>query len=371
MKSISFNSFFVIGLIIILLITCIHATKAQTIRIANNNPGATPGVNVYTGTNALQNAVNAAVSGDIIHVIPGSIDYGNVIISEKSLTLLGVGLNPKKNIGQRSLATDISLNGAGASGSRISGLHFDRLLLANSSATVHTVNNILVENCQFEVAIGPGFLSNAISNIIVRNNIIIGGNNSSEPQAFELYTNSGFLITNNIIRGHCCSGSVISGDGLTIQNNFFYYQGTNGGIFQDVDNSIIQNNIFYRVSPTLNANCLGNTFTNNISFGHATSNTFTIGVDGNTGSGNLTNVDPLITNVPATTLPWNYSWDITLLTGSPAINAGQDGTNMGPTGGATPFDPEGTFLPLIEAINMPAIVTQGTSLQVNIKAKGN
>ena len=369
MKRISFNFVFIIGLVIIFMITCINAVRAQTIRIANNNPGATPGVNVYTGTTALQNAINASVSGDIIHIIPGSVDHGNVIIAEKSLTLLGIGLNPQKNIGQRSLVTDISLNGAGASGSRISGLHFDRLLLANSNTTVHTVSNILCENSQLEVVIGPGYLTNTIANIIVRNCVINGGNNSGEPQAFELYTNSGFIITNNIIRGTCCAAGVISGNGLTIQNNLFYYNGT-GSVFQDIDNCLVQNNIFLRTSGAVNAAQTGNTFLNNLSFG-SSNNTFTNGVDGNTASGNLVNVDPMVTNISSTNLDWNYSWDITLLNGSPAINAGQDGKNIGPTGGSVPFDVEGTFLPLIEALNMPAVVTQGSPLEVNIKAKGN
>jgi hypothetical protein len=370
MKPISFNSLCAIGLFIILLITCFHAAKAQTIRIANNNPGATGGVNVYTGTAALQNAINASVSGDIIHVIPSTVEHPNIIIAEKTLTLLGIGLNPQKSIGLRSMVGDISLNGVGSSGSRISGLYFKRLLLANSNTTVHTVSNILCENSQLEVVIGPGYLQNAIANLIVRNCVINGGNNTNESQAFELYTNSGVVITNNILKGFCCSASLINGSGLTIQNNFFYLNGT-GGAFADLDNSLVQNNIFYRHSPTLSSTSTGNTFINNISFGHTTSNVFTIGVDGNTGAGNLTSVDPLITNVPSTTLDWNYGWDITLLPTSPAINAGQDGTNIGPTGGATPWDPEGTFIPTIEAINMPAIVTQGSPLNVNIKAKGN
>lgn len=369
MKPISFNSYFNLGLILILLIACFHA-GAQTIRIANNNPGATPGTNVYTGTSALQNAVTASVSGDIIHIIPSSISYGNTTVLNKSLTLLGIGLNPEKDIGQRSIVGDITLNGATSSGSRISGLHFNRLLLANISSPVHTVSNILCENSQFDIMIGPGFTTNAIANIVVRNCVIHGGNNTSEPQAFELYTNSGVVITNNIIRGFCCSAGLISGDGLTIQNNFFYYGGT-GSVFQDLDNSLVQNNIFYRISPTLNSSQTGNTFINNISFDHSTSNIFTDGVDGNTATNNLTNVDPLITNVPSTTFEWNYSWDITLMTGSPALGTGQDGTNMGPTGSAAPFDPEGTFLPLIESVNMPAIVTQGSALNVNVKARGN
>ena len=74
-------------------------------------------------------------------------------------------------------------------------------------------------------------------------------------------------------------------------------------------------------------------------------------MDGNTGSGNIEGMDPMLTNVPETTSGWNFSYDITPLAGSPVLNAGTDGTDIGPTGGANPFDPEGTFLPFIEQLD--------------------
>jgi hypothetical protein len=341
---------------------------AQTTRIVNNNPGATGGTNVYTGATALQNAINASISGDIIHIIPGTVSNGNVTITNKSLTILGVGLNPQKGLGTRSLAGDIQVSGAASSGLRISGVHFLRFLPNVGCSVVHTVSNILIENCQFNAV---QMLSNAcaIGNMIVRNCVINSHQGfTSGPQAFELFINSGVLITNNIIRTQNTTASTVKGDGLTIQNNLFYGNGTYF-TFIDLDNSIVQNNIFARSSPVLAATSTGNTFYNNIVFG-STDNSFTNGVGGNTSTGHIIG-DPLLTNVPSTTSDWEYTYDINLLTGSPALNAGLDGTNMGPTGGITPFDPEGTLLPLIQSINMPAIVTKGVDLEVNVKARGN
>jgi hypothetical protein len=334
----------------------------QTIRIANNNPGATTGTNVYTGPTALQLAINAAVSGDIIHVIPSSTSYGDIQIPT-SLTILGIGLNPQKNIGQRSIAGTISLNGATSSGTRISGMHFGMLAIANTNGG-YTVSNILCENNQMSRVVGPGFLANSISNIIVRNCIFNSSNNTGEGQAFEIYTNSGFIITNNIIRGNIS----IQGDGLTVQNNLFYYSGTSSAL-NTIFNCNVQNNIFYGCSPAVNASSTGNTFSNNMVFG-STNDTFTNGINANVAVGNIV-ANPMLTNLTFNANTWNYSQDITLLAGSPAIDAGLDGTDIGPSGGATPFDPEGTFLPLIQTINVPAVVTQGTDLEVNIKAKGN
>jgi hypothetical protein len=348
------------------------STWAQTTRIANNNPGATPGVNVYTGATALQNAINASVSGDIIQIVPGIVSNGNVTINDKSLTLIGVGLDPQKSLGTRSLVGDISVNGSASSGLRISGVHFLRLL-PGYGVGPYTISNILIENCQFDSFQMANSSSNSVANVIIRNCVINSHQGfASSPQAIQIFINSGVLITNNIIRGQGSTACTISGNGLTIQNNLFWGPGTHY-IFIDLDNSIVENNIFARSSGAVGpiASNTGNTFRNNIVFG-STDNTFTNGVNDNTSSGDMS-VDPLLTNVPVNTggIDWVYSYDITLLPGSPAIGAGTDGTNIGPTGGNIPFDPEGTLLPLIESINMPAVVTKGTDLEVNVKAKGN
>jgi hypothetical protein len=356
---------------ILLCLTLLVAAGAlaQTTLIVNNNPGATPGVNVYTGATALQNAINAAASGDIIHIVPGTVSNGHVTITDKSLTIMGVGLNPQKGLGTRSLAGDITVNGAASSGTRISGVHFLRFLPALDPTPVHTVSNLLIENCQFN-CVQMLFNGNAVGNLIVRNCVINSHQGfTSGPQAIEVFISSGVLITNNIIRAQGNNAGTIKGNGLTIQNNLFYGGGT-FNVFIDLDNSIVQNNIFARTSPALNTtNSTGNTFANNIVFG-STDNTFTNGVAGNTSTGHII-ADPLLTNVPSSTSDWVYTYDINLLAGSPAINAGLDGKNLGPTGGITGFDPEGTLLPLIESINMAAIVTKGVDMQVNVKAKGN
>jgi hypothetical protein len=343
---------------------------AQTTRIVNNNPGATGGVNVYTGATALQTAINASVSGDIIYVVATTVSNGNVTINDKSLTILGVGLNPQKGVGTRSLVGDIAVNGAASSGTRISGIHFLRFLPVWSTTVVHTLSNTLIENCQFNCVQQPNN-SNSLGNLIVRNCVINSHNGfSSAPAAFELYTTSGVVITNNVIRGQGTTAGTVQGNGLTVQNNLFWGNGTNF-VFTGLANSIVQNNIFMRISGSLTTlpSCTGNTFKNNIAFGSA-DNTFTNGVNGNNSTGGFS-ADPKLTNVPSSTSDWVYTYDVTPLAASPVLSAGFDGTDIGPTGGAIPFDYEGTLLPLIESISMPAVVTKGTDLQVNVKARGN
>lgn len=355
--------------VVIALVLCV-TVNAQTIYIANNNPGAPSGVNVFTGSTALQDALDAAVTNDIIHVIPGPTSYGNVIVDDKSITILGIGLNPQKNIGSRSLVGDISLNNPGASGSRISGLHFTKLRIANNNVTSYTISNLLLENCELDLVTGPQF-THTLGNMIIRNCILNASNGTGSAQAVLINTSSGVIISNNIIQGACCVHSSVQGDGLTIEHNLFYYS-DNGAAFHDIDNSIVKNNIFFGTSPGLSSAETGNTFKNNLYFGGVAPPAFTDGVDGNSAdASNLEGMDPLLTNMSFTSSSWDFSQDITLMPLSPALGTGDDGTDIGPSGGANPYDPEGTFLPVIQALDIPGVVTQGTDLDVNVKATGN
>ena len=361
----------------LLVLISVSPVLAQTIHIANNNPGAPTGTNVFAGTTALQDAIDAAVSGDIIHVIPSPDSYGDALIDDKSLSVFGIGLNPSGDIGLKSLVDEIRLDNDGASGSRISGLIVDDVYLAIDNTITHTVSNVLVENCEIHRLVGAGFgtgTSNSLSNLIVRNCVFNSSNNTSDPKAIELTNAVGVIIENNIIRGECCTSGSVRVEGGTVRNNLFY-DGLGTGIgFVDNDNSVIQNNIFLNTSPsTWGAVGSGITYQNNITY-NTTADAFPIGENGNAGSGNIEGVDPMLTNVPINPggdPDWNYSYDLTPLSGSPVLNAGTDGTDIGPTGGANPFDAEGTFLPIIESLNVPTVVSQGSDLQVNIKAKGN
>ncbi|MEO9870483.1 NosD domain-containing protein [Ekhidna sp.] len=353
-------------------IICAFLSTAQTTRIANNNPGATGGTNVYTGTDALQDAIDAAVSGDIIHVVPSAEDYNDGMIDGKSLTIIGIGLDPTSDIGLRSLVDEIRLDNTGASGSRISGLHVSRVSMAISTTFAHTVSNVLIENCLIDRIHGAGFAvgsPNSISGIIIRNCIINSSNSTGDAQGFELYNSSGVVIENNIIKGRCCVAGSVQGVGMTIQHNLFF-NGSNGISFHNIDDCIVRNNIFLNSTPGIGTGQTGNTFTNNLSY-NTTNDVFLDGVDGNTASGNLEGVNPMLTDVPQSTSDWNFSNDITPITGSPVLGAATDGTDIGPTGGAVPFNIEGSFLPLIESLSVPTVVSQGVDLQVTIKARGN
>ena len=51
---------------LLLLLLMGFTATAQTIRIADNNINAPAGANIFTGASALQNAITAALTNDIV-----------------------------------------------------------------------------------------------------------------------------------------------------------------------------------------------------------------------------------------------------------------------------------------------------------------
>ena len=92
---------------------------------------------------------------------------------------------------------------------------------------------------------------------------------------------------------------------------------------------------------------------------------------GNTGSGNFQSVLPQMTSLNSVGTTWSFTFDISPQPTSPLLNAGTDGTNIGPTGGTTPWDNTGEVLPIIKTIIANDVVKQGDNLQVEVQAEGN
>jgi hypothetical protein len=104
------------------------------------------------------------------------------------------------------------------------------------------------------------------------------------------------------------------------------------------------------------------------------STTDTLPGSGNIGSGNLNNTNPLFANYPSQGGGFDCAHDYSFPTTSPAHNAGTDGSDIGITGGISPFYDycAGPKVPTIKYITMPAnasSVPQGGTLNVTFKAK--
>jgi hypothetical protein len=338
---------------------------SQTIFIANSNPGAVPGTNVFTGANAINNATAVAASGDVIYIIPSGVIYNTPTLT-KRLTLIGGGYNPNKPGGAISTINGINIFDSG-NGSRVSGIVAVGNVQFNAGGPA--VSNIMIDNCRIS-NLSASIATNINDNIIVQNCIIGDATGTSN---FSLRIGSNSRITNNIIYARA-SGPPLNAmrdvNGAIIEHNIFIgsASGSTTFSFNNVSNCDIRNNIFFGVVPSGNGLYNNNVVRNNISFG-ASDNSFSI-INGNTSVNNIVGQDPLITNLTYGTI-FNFSFDLSLPVASPAKTTGLGGVEMGIFGGLTPYNVFGTSLPIVQEITAPATSTQGTNITVRVKAKGN
>lgn len=347
-------------ILFISFVTIAGFANAQTVHVVNNNILAPDGENVY-GT--LQDAVDAASDGDIIHVVPGLTGgYGDVTIA-KEISLFGIGFNPDKELEGISVVGNIRIEGGefeATSGVLIEGLSISAIRLDDD------LNNLTIKN---NLISGQLYFTNEsnISGLEISNNIFynttpqINFHPSSEIQNIEIQNNIFTRSTQAIRQAHSF---------VLIQNNLFLADGDRNALF-GLSDCIIANNIFFGMRPR-GTDLERNVFTNNLTMGND-DNSFPIGDGTNTGSGNLEGVNPQFINLSLTTSVWNFDWDPGLQEGSPAISAGSDDTDIGIFGGPSPFNTlytGGSPIPIIQSLNLPGIIQPGQDLQINVKARG-
>lgn len=346
---------------------------AQTVWIADNRPTAPTGAHIFAD---IASAITAASPGDIIHIIPSQTFYPDFAVSKDSLTFFGIGFNPDKDQPNKSWVGNLTIN-TGVFGTRISGLNVngDITIGTNDGAT----GNIFIENGDIDriVTTTAGSPGKALSNLVIRN-CIIGLRETSAIPVLDLTNETNptsVVITNNVIMGTSSAtsggaGSLNVADAI-VKNNLFYGNNSSDFAFNGVTTSTITNNIFFGRAPVTDAltgTVNNSTFTNNISF-NTPNDVFPIGSNGNTGSGNLQATDPMFTNVPLAD-DWDFAND-PILTGGPGITGGNDGTDIGLTGGTIPFSITGTPLPTIKVLRLPEIIKQGDNVDATIEAEGN
>jgi hypothetical protein len=304
-----------------------HSIKAAVLTVNNSATGGAQ----YTQINS---AIAAASSGDTLYV-SGSVTQYNGVTVTKPLTIIGPGTFNTTPFAFSAKVQSISIL-AGSSNTSIFGLN----IISGSIGLAQNLTTILISNCCFE--------SSALyvpdvgcSNIIIRNNIFSGGNASITYQG----TSGGgstfnVLIDHNIINGFLNS---FIDPNTTIQNNTFYNSKINGStpdaFYNSCKNLVVKNNIFFNSNPSNNIS--NSLFDNNITYTSGTAYT-------PLGGTNLDNLNPLFVNAP-TTGNYTAALNFHLLSGSPASNAGTDGTDLGYFGGIVQTNPSG------ELWNMPYI----------------
>jgi len=346
--------------------------EAQTIYTVDNNPGAVGGAKVYTGLTALQDALAdpTIVAGDIIHITRSSIDYGAITI-DRQLNIFGIGLNPDTDGNERSLVSTVNITEPAASGTRISGLH---TTLLNLGGTAGNLMNLLIENSNIG-RIQHTTSTTLLSNLIIRNNVLGSGQSAGTDETIDLLLDyhSNVIIANNVIytKSSNSEGSITANNGTSVENNLFIGGDSNDRAFENFSGNTVKNNIFIGMSVDYSITVVNNTFEYNLSY-NCTNCSFPSN-NGNTKTGNLQNVNPLMALVPTSYQIDFATFNPTLntVTPSPAIGAGEGGTDMGVFGGPSPMTLEGSLIPLIQSLTLPSMILKGTDLPVQIKAKGN
>lgn len=368
------------ALLLLIILTTLHS-RAQIIRVANNNPNAPTGDDIFS---TLQEAIDGANSGDIIQIIPSETNYGSGIV-DRELAIYGIGFNPDKDLPLTSKVASITIQSAEASGTKLSGLvitSFDAINLAPNTGSNYTLSDVVIENC-LATTISHSNSSNPLDNLQIRGNIIGSGiGNNGFTTALDLRAStaatSNVVISNNILYnsttiGTQARGSINAANNTVITNNLFVGSGaTHQAAFSNLKDCMVTNNIFYGSAPYSTGSTStneSNVFTNNISFNTADDQLPPVGTGlGNTGSGNMPDVDPLIVSLPLSS-SWSFTSDPSLGAMSPALDAGTDGTDIGISGFTFPFDITGAVLPVIQELNTNSLVNQGEHLEVMIKAK--
>jgi len=325
----------------IALVACNAFATVITVSNNANSPGQ------YT---TLQAAIDAATNGDTLYVHGSPTSYGSVNLN-RSLTLIGTGYNPQKDLPLVSSIGTLYLDSVpgikGCSNSSIIGFNLQYL---NGSPSGYPFTNILVKlNRIAQVNISP----TTANGLIISQNLI--------DYLYNLQNITNLIVKNNIV--YYVVSYFSNNNAVLVTNNFFFYTTVNTNtVMQDF--STISNNIFLNLHP----NCSFSTFNNNLIFN---SGNDVLPYGNNTGSGNFNGSIPLFINVPDLT-GINYSYDYHLTAASPGHNGGTDGTDIGPFGGIDPLvDMTGTPpIPQIKTFNINnTVVLPTTPLDVYVKAK--
>lgn len=374
-----------------------------TQRTVNNRTDLVTNPGQYT-TIAAAIAASPLNGGDTIIVAGSSINYGDVIVNKK-VTIIGTGYNPQKQNLLTSMVNKLEVQNSDVV---VSGLVIV-LLQSSDEVSIGTgLSNVKIKNCLLSRANNNTQyallnIQESTTNCEIRECLFYKGGYYSSNLNFNVgqlgirnnQNQTNLIITNNIFYGSDDNESIgrvgnSSGSqgGVIIKHNLFIrgsYTNPINLVYTDpaivnARNWVIQDNIFYNVTPATAANTSNCSFINNISYagdslftGYALPN---MPPAGNTGSGNFNNTNPLFLAPFATATILSDNWR--LQAASPAKNTATDGTDRGPTGGPYPvYNPTKQFLtgePNVPQVyesgftNGSAVPPNGT-LQLEVKGR--
>jgi hypothetical protein len=325
--------------------------------------------------NNIQNAVNAAATGDTIYIHGSPNAYSSFTITNKQLTIIGPGYSPNKALPLTASVPGFTITGAACANTEIQGLVITNTISINSSKA----DNIRFYRNQFagnSISINQGGVT--YTGYVFENNWF--DNSSIDASTGSNYVN--FLIQNNyMVETGCCRDGNINGffnaTNVLINHNIWSGagSGTRNAFAGNCRFLTITNNVFVRRNASVNNS--SSTFNNNITFypSGSTNPGAPWTLNGNAdGGGNVDNQDPQMvaqTNVNAGNN--NPLLDFTIPAG-PANNTATDGKDMGllfdVTGSLNWTNTRNSRLPRI--FNMSVVtptVPAGGNVTVNVDAR--
>lgn len=340
------------GSFILILMLTTTWINAQSVYLVDNSNNAPTGDHVYV---SLQEAIDAAESGDIIQVAPSATSYGEISITDKDdLKIYGIGFNTiyaSSTIQNNSTITSIEIN----------------------QSSNLTISGVLVLET-FKVL----YQSDPVSEEILIENSMI-------RKTLTLEKSSNIRFSNNYLSAINMSGGVSDYTNVYFHNNVF---GRSDSYSDDLNfkNAVIDHNLIYDMQFVAVTN---NTFTNNVFFStgfyrnddfnnNILNNNFSdvtlqIGSYNNTGNANSIvdlDRDEIFGDEKVSNAYWQSNWDPTPIRAE-IIDKGSDGTDIGPTGGTGPYKVTVFSLPAVTKLVSPNTVSFGETFEVSLEAVSN
>jgi len=327
-----------ISILFVILMASI-AVNATIWRVNNN-----PGITTYT---SFSEAQSVAANGDTLYIEGSLVSYGDIFVT-KQLTIIGPGYfltqNPQTQANPVIAQFEKVKFNEGSSFSILSGI------VVNGSTYIN-VGNILIKGnfCNGGIVLNSNLNHDSISNIFIFNNWINTGSDYWGGISSGGGVNNNVIVSNNYIGGTYTF--LMNGSCTCIINNNILRFGSHL-----ISNSTFSNNIQLEGG----SNPSDNYYYNNIGSGTQFPNN----------NGNQQNVDMSLVFVGATGNSTDGKYQ--LKPGSPAIGAGNDGTDCGMFGGTMPYVLSGLpQIPAIYEIDMPASGNNVSGINVTVKAKSH
>jgi hypothetical protein len=303
----------------------------------------------YTST---ATAMAAANPGDTLYIYGSPTSYGDLDIN-KNISIIGAGNNTRKEVFYKTVFQKITFTAATLANVVLDGLYVIGNVSYQEVFSVLNFSGFTIRNCIILNTlnlISGAQCGSVFNNLLVENCFIINFSNAKPNGVSCFPVSSNLLVKNTVIRDIQGLGGVHNHHFVNCQ--FGIEGGGAPGSFYYVVNSVFDNCIFYKMNfgqsfggneNNLFHNCLTYlTVSPSQSFDL---NSWTGGSSG-TATNCIINQNPLWVN---SAIDYADFWqqgvisrrsgkDPAINTGSPAANAGTDGTDIGLTGGTTPYN---------------------------------